>query len=325
MKDIFGREIDYMRISVTDRCNLRCIYCMPEEGVPSLGHDRILRFSEISRICRTAAGLGIRKLKITGGEPLVRKGVPVLIRELKSIPGIEEVTMTTNGVLLGEMWEELLSAGLDAVTVSLDTLDRGRFREITRRDERDAVTDSLAVVLREGKIPVKINCVPLRGTDPEDFRRLACLAREQKVHVRFIEMMPIGLGRRFDCIPEDEMKRILEPATGGLTGWDGKLGNGPARYYSAEGFQGKIGFISAISHSFCDGCNRIRLTSDGWLKSCLQADTGVNLRELLPEPGDEGLAEALREAVMKKPACHSFLSGDRRNGTEKREMFRIGG
>ena len=325
MRDGLGREIDYMRISVTDRCNLRCIYCMPEEGVPSLRHDQILRFSEIVRICRAAAELGIRRLKITGGEPLVRKGIPSLIRELKALPGIEQVTLTTNGLLLEEQLEDLIGAGLDAVTVSLDTLEEGRFREITRRDGLDAVLGGLRSVLTGGKIPVKVNCVPLRGTAPEDFRRLAALARENPLHVRFIEMMPIGLGAGFPCITEAEMREILREETGELHPYGGSLGNGPARYYTAEGFRGKIGFISAVSHAFCEGCNRIRLTSDGYVKSCLQYDTGEDLRAVLNDPDDGPLREALERAILRKPAHHGFGRERKPDGAERKGMSQIGG
>ncbi|MBO6163839.1 MAG: radical SAM protein, partial [Lachnospiraceae bacterium] len=250
MKDTYGREIDYIRISVTDRCNLRCRYCMPEEGVESISHDRILRFAEIVRIAEAAAALGISKIKLTGGEPLVRRGIVSLVRELKQVPGIREITMTTNGVLLGEMYEDLLDAGLSAVTISLDTLDRKEYARITRRDEFDKVTASLEKVVKDGRIPVKINCVSYRREHPQELRDIALLAKDHPLHVRFIEMMPIGLGKQFAWLSQEDLMEILRPATGVLIPTLEVLGNGPARYYRAEGFAGRIGFISAISHQF---------------------------------------------------------------------------
>lgn len=325
MKDALGREINYMRISVTDRCNLRCAYCMPEEGVASVPHDEILRFSEILRVVETAADLGIRRLKITGGEPLVRRGIVSLIRDCRNIPGIEEVTLTTNGILLGGMYEELTEAGLGAVTISLDTLDREAYRALTRRDELPRVLQSLQIALEARKIPVKINCVSCRREDPEEFCRIAELARDHPVHVRFIEMMPIGLGRDFGTISRKELIEILRPMTGTLTPVDERLGNGPASYYKAEGYQGRIGFISAVSHKFCDGCNRVRLTSDGFLKSCLQYETGADLKYVLRNGDDNALQEAMIQAIWNKPVSHSFGTAGRIPGEEHRKMSGIGG
>ncbi len=331
MKDHFGREIDYLRVSVTDRCNLRCTYCMPEEGVPPLTHAQILRFSEILRICEAAADLGIHKVKVTGGEPLVRKGIVSLIHDLKQIPGIEQVTMTTNGILLGEMYEELAEAGLDAVTVSLDAVTPESYRRITRRDELGKVLASLETVKERGLIPCKINCVALPDTPDEELGAIAGFAREAPVHVRFIELMPLGHGSGIERLPEEACMKRLFPYTGLLVPFDGILGNGPARYYTAEGFRGKIGFISAISHAFCDSCNRLRLTSEGFLKSCLYYDTGVDLRPALEEGGKEALRAAVRAAVERKPLCHSFRkteNEEKRENTDRRDarqMSQIGG
>ena len=330
MKDHFGREINYLRVSVTDRCNLRCTYCMPEEGVPPLTHAQILRFSEILRICKAAAALGIRKVKVTGGEPLVRKGIVSLVRDLKQVPGIEQVTMTTNGILLGELYDGLAEAGLDAVTVSLDAVTPETYRKITRRDELGKVLASLETVKERGRIPCKINCVALPDTPAGELQAIAGFAKDAPVHVRFIELMPLGNGSGIQRLSEQACIERLRPYTGPLVPFEGVLGNGPARYYSAEGFQGKIGFISAVSHAFCDSCNRLRLTSEGFLKSCLYYDTGVDLRPALEEESEEALREAVREAVERKPHCHSFRKqengeGKEEDGRDARRMSQIGG
>lgn len=325
MKDTFGREIDYLRISVTDRCNLRCRYCMPEEGVESISHDRILRFSEILSVVEEAAALGITKLKITGGEPLVRKGIPSLLRDCRKVPGIRQLTMTTNGVLLREMYNELAEAGLDALTVSLDTMNREEYFRLTRRDELPEVLAGLDLAWKRGRIPLKINCVSYKRSTPEELVNIALLARDHPVHVRFIEMMPIGLGRQFEYLSEEQLKEILEPEIGALTPYRGRLGNGPAVYYTAEGFAGKIGFISAMSHRFCGSCNRLRLTSSGYLKSCLQYDTGVDLRLALASGSREKLRDALIEGIRIKPQHHSFGENGKILREEQLGMSQIGG
>lgn len=326
MIDEYGREIDYIRISVTDRCNLRCVYCMPEEGVPSISHDEILRFDEITRICRVLAGKGFKKVKLTGGEPLVRKGILSLIKEIKAIDGIENVTVTTNGVLLEEMYGALADAGVDAVTVSLDTLDPEMYRRLTRRGELETVLRGLTLAMRENRIPLKINCVSVYGVREQELLKVAALARDNAVHVRFIEMMPIGMGREFTFVGEEEIRRMLEEAFGPAKTYGGVLGNGPARYWEFEGFKGKIGFISAVSHKFCSSCNRIRLTSDGFLKTCLQFDEGADLRRILREGGsDEALAAAIDEAVGRKPLGHNFGEKNTFSGRENRGMSQIGG
>lgn len=326
MKDQYGRNIDYMRISVTDRCNLRCVYCMPEEGVRSIPHDEILRYDEIERVCRAAVTLGIRNFKITGGEPLVRRDVEQLVAMLRAIPGAGRITMTTNGVLLGDKRNALADAGLSEVTVSLDTTDPERFREITRRDELGRVLRSIRAVLEDGRIPLKINCVPLGKIRAEQLTEILSFAENSPVNVRFIEMMPIGLGKNFECSREDELIPEIEKITGPLTPYEGTLGNGPAHYYSAEGYSGKIGFISAVSHRFCSECNRIRLTSDGFLKSCLQYNIGEDVRTALRAGDDAAVLEAIRRTVTAKPAGHHFgrESGDSPED-EKRVMAGIGG
>lgn len=325
MIDGIGRKIDYIRISVTDRCNLRCIYCMPEEGVESVCHTKILRFSEILRICRVLAARGIRKVKLTGGEPLVRKGIVELIRELKAVDGIENVTITTNGVLLEEMYDELVEAGIDAITVSLDSADPEVFQRITRRNDFERVRRGLEKAIAQGKVPVKINCVPVLGVEEQCLTELIEIARNHRVHVRFIEMMPIGMGSSFPFVKEEELRTALEEKLGTLTPCNEVLGNGPCQYYTAEGFQGKIGFISAVSHKFCGECNRVRLTSEGFLKTCLQYNCGVELKPMMNGGCSDGDLAAVIEKVLKeKPLGHSFGSAAV-DGKELRGMSQIGG
>lgn len=287
MKDQYKRNIDYMRISVTDRCNLRCRYCMPEEGIECTSHEDILTFEEILQIAEAGAELGIRKIKITGGEPLVRKGVISLVEALKKVPGIEEVTMTTNGVLLKEMAEGLYLAGLDAVNISLDTLLPSKYVSITRRDMLEAVIAGIEKAYQLG-LRIKINCVAMKNFNENEIPMLAGIARNNNIDVRFIELMPIGLGRNYEYISVKEVQNMLEAEYG--AGQESKLrhGNGPAVYLDYEGFQGSIGFISAMTQEFCDSCNRVRLTAQGELKLCLNHNQGISLRSLLREnhPGE---------------------------------------
>ena len=308
MVDDYNRVIDYIRISITDRCNLRCIYCMPKEGMEFIPHENILTYEEIIRLCKCFASLGVSKVKLTGGEPLVRKNLPYLVKEIKSIPGIENVTLTTNGILLAEQIEDLAKAGIDAVNVSLDTLDPDQFQQLTRFPKLNQVLEGIKKTLNYTNVALKINCVPLR----EDYKEnnilsMVSLAKDQKLHVRFIEVMPIGLGKDLKGFTEEDIKEIIEKEYGTLTPYKAPLGNGPCHYYSLDGFQGKIGFISAVSHQFCDSCNRVRLTSEGYLKNCLQYSNGTDLKSLMRHGiGDEELREAILEAISHKPKEHHF-------------------
>ncbi|MEF9939718.1 MAG: GTP 3',8-cyclase MoaA [Clostridium sp.] len=328
MKDQLGRTIDYIRISVTDRCNLRCVYCMPQEGMPNIPHEEILRFDEILRLVGILAGQGVSRVKITGGEPLVRKGVVSLIRDIKHIDGINSVTITTNGVLLSELLEPLAEAGIDGITVSLDTLDPEHYLEVTRRDELDRVVQGIKLAIHSNRIPLKINCVPVFGMN-EDIFKLAELAREHDISVRFIEMMPIGFGQEFPFVEENQLRSNLETRFGALTPCFDVKGNGPCLYYRAEGFKGTFGFISAVSHKFCGSCNRVRLTAEGFLKTCLQYDYGVDLKKMLRSgSSDEEISEAMMEAVYLKAAEHNFHRGEIEEdmmGREHRGMSQIGG
>lgn len=325
MIDRYGRNIDYLRISVTDRCNLRCKYCMPE-SIPTVPMSEILTFEEIRTVAEEAAALGFKHIKLTGGEPLVRKGIQDLVRMLKSVPGIEKVTLTTNGVILGVMLPELLSAGLDAVNISLDTLDRDTYREITGRDELDTVRSAIHIA-GESDIRVKLNAVSLDLGD-ENIRRLVAIAQNDPVDVRFIEMMPIGYGKYYKTVNHRELFRKLEQMYPGIMIDPGEHGFGPAVYYKIPGYRGSIGLISAIHGKFCGTCNRVRLTSQGYLKTCLCYNDGADLREILRSqiPEDEMRAQLrgrIHDAVMEKPGEHCF---DRPEEiTESAGMNAIGG
>ena len=339
MRDRFGRTIDYMRVSVTDRCNLRCVYCMPAEGVASVPHEQILTFDEIARICGIGAELGIRRIKLTGGEPLVRRDLPELVGMLKGITGIEQVTLTTNGTLLKEQINGLVSCGLDAVNISIDTLDPERYREVTRGGSVEKALEGLDAAAAVPGLSVKVNCVPLKatGSNLKEYIRLALLAKEGKADVRFIEMMPIGLGKHFAGRGGDEILGILEKVYGKAESCTGRLGNGPAEYVQFPGFRRRIGFISAVSHQFCGRCNRVRLTSEGYLKPCLQYESGTDLKTLLRGgAGDPEIKAAMEKAFYEKPAHHQFgvngQPGENSQGKscaeetlETKEMSRIGG
>ena len=249
MIDSYGRSIDYIRISVTDRCSLRCTYCMPEEGVEWLPHTEILRYEELLRLCRVFVSLGITKFKLTGGEPLVRRGLDGFIRSLKGIDGVRSITLTTNGVDLKAQLPALLDAGLDGINLSLDTLDRARFAARTRRDCLPQVLEGLEAALAVPGLNLKLNCVAMAGGE-DDWVSLAALAKERPVTVRFIELMPIGLGQGGVPCTEAEVSAALERVYGTLTPYDTPLGNGPAHYCSLPGFEGKIGFISFFIKQF---------------------------------------------------------------------------
>ena len=307
MKDSYGREINYIRISLTDRCNLRCIYCMPE-GVELVPREEILREQEILEIAGAAARLGISHVKLTGGEPLV----------------IETVTLTTNGVLLKEHLESLKESGIDGINVSLDTADPDLYRKITGGGDVSVVTDAIRASVDAG-IRTKINAVALS----EENEALLEFARDYPVDVRFIEIMPIGYGTRF---PQTDNRKILETIRKNHPDIEkdpSKHGFGPAVYYQIPGFRGAVGFISAIHGKFCGSCNRVRLTSMGYLKTCLCYEDGTDLRKIVRDESltqqekEERLAEAIREAILRKPEAHCF--DDPGDITEKHLMASIGG
>lgn len=323
MQDGFDRIIDYARISITDRCNLRCVYCMPADGVTKKSHGDVLSFDEIVQVCESLARLGVTRLKVTGGEPLVRKNAVELIRRLKGVAGINAVTLTTNGVLLPGLAPALAAAGLDGVNISLDTLNPELYRRLTRMgDVADALRGLDGAV--EHFASVKINCVPMADASGQDLPAVAALARDRAVHVRFIELMPMGHGSTCAPVAREEVARRLEAAFGPLEPCGARLGNGPAAYYSLPGFRGRIGFIDTHDHGICGRCNRVRLTADGVLKTCLHMDRGVGLRGVLREQGGAGLDEIVAAAIAAKPAHHQFAVRDA-DGAERRHMSEIGG
>lgn len=334
MKDGHGRVIDYLRISLTDRCNFRCIYCMPADGVNMMSHDEILRIEEIEAIARVAARIGIRSVRLTGGEPLVRKGVVGLVRTLHEIPGIENVSMTTNGVLLPQMAADLKEAGLSRVNISLDTLDPGQFADITRVGEIESTLKGIEAALEAGFNPVKINAVTVRRLN-QDFLAFAKLSIDRPLHVRFIEYMPVGESTgsdgsgwgKEDVVPSEELLQIINERARqeGLpelqpTGGDHKpLGWGPARYFEFPDAKGTVGFISPLSRHFCSECNRLRLTADGKLRPCLFSDRELDVRAALRDGGEQAVYDCFMEALDLKPDEHHD-----KVGTE-RKMSQIGG
>ncbi|MBI5123919.1 MAG: GTP 3',8-cyclase MoaA [Candidatus Omnitrophica bacterium] len=325
--DPYERIIDYLRISVTDRCNLRCLYCMPAEGIAHKPHSDILSFEDIYRIVKVAAGLGVRKIRITGGEPLVRKDMASLIRSLKSIKGIDEITLTTNGIYLAECARELKEAGLDRVNVSLDSLIPERFEKITRGGNLASVLKGINLLFSAGLTPVKINKVLLRGFNEDEIMAFAELTRSNPIDVRFIEYMPTRFGRHsYDDLffRTQEAKEIC-----------GRLGRlvpvnygekSAARVYRIDGFRGTIGFISPMSEPFCRSCNKLRLTADGFLKSCLHSPRGIDLNKAMREEiTDEGLGLLIEEAVAAKPASHNLSMTPLGRNSENFSMCQIGG
>ncbi len=327
MIDSYGRIIDYMRISITDRCNLRCRYCMPDP-IPPAGGQELLTYEEIEQVCRAAAKEGVQKLKITGGEPLVRAGCSELVGRLKQIPGILQVTMTTNGILLRQYLPQLLKNGLDAVNISLDTRNPKVYEAITGTDGFTRVWESICQAQDSG-CRVKINCVLLKGINDKEWRQMAALAREMPVDVRFIEMMPIGYGKRYGTVSNEWLLAVLKEEFPGLETDPNRHGNGPAVYYKMPGAKGSIGFISAMHGKFCQGCNRLRLTCGGKIKPCLCFADSVDLAPVLRKPDLDDRAKEtqiralLRQAAAAKPRQHRFE--DAAQVTETGQMAQIGG
>lgn len=334
MKDSHGRVIDYLRISLTDRCNFRCIYCMPEEGVSQMSHFDILRIEEIESIVHAAASLGIRKVRLTGGEPLVRKGVVSLVESIANMPGIDNVSMTTNGVLLPSMVDDLKAAGLSRVNLSLDTLDPDQFRMVTRVGKLEDTLAGIDAALAAGLDPVKVNAVTVRSLN-QDFLAFAKMSIDRPLHMRFIEYMPIGgncssdsacgWGEEDVVSSEEVLAAINERAREeGLPELvpareERPVGYGPARYYKFPGARGTVGFISPLSRHFCSECNRLRLTADGKIRPCLFSDEEYDVRAALQEGGEEAVRAVLLEALGAKPDEHHDKVGTERN------MSQIGG
>lgn len=323
MLDRYGRVINYLRISVTDRCNLRCCYCMPE-GVQDVGMKNILTFEEIWEIVRTGVSLGITHIRITGGEPLVRKGCVDLIRGIREIPGVETITMTTNGVLLGNYGKQLKKVGVDGVNISLDTLNPEEFYKITGKRELQEVLAGIRAAKTAG-LPVKLNAVNRKELDPIPLVRYA---QEENLPLRFIEMMPVGYGKKYVGRSNEELRETLEAVCGKaecMTNREelSRMGSGPAVYYQFSDLKVPVGFISAIHGKFCDTCNRVRLTAEGYLKLCMCYDEGEDLRRVLREGEKENLRTIMEQTIFRKPAAHCFEHPAEM--TETHEMVKIGG
>jgi cyclic pyranopterin phosphate synthase len=322
--DQFGRTIEYLRISVTDRCNFRCSYCMPLEGLPWLPKTDILSYEEIRDVVAQLAPLGLRRIRLTGGEPTIRPQLGILVRYLRDIPGIEDIALSTNGVKLPELASSLVQAGLDRVNISADSLRPERIAAIARRNLGFEPISAALAAERAGLSPVKLNVVMMRGINDDEIVDFARLTLEHPWHVRFIELMPVGaLEAMTDehVMPSDEVLSRVQDALGPLSASSGPArGNGPAAYHSLDGARGTIGVITPMSHTYCGSCNRVRLTADGRLRTCLFGDHEVDLRT--PLRAHEQLEPYVRRALEEKPLEHALLS--RRNGG-LRALSQVGG
>ncbi len=324
--DRYHRIISYLRVSVTDRCNLRCQYCMPPQGVPFKGHQDILRYEEIDKIVRAAVGLGVRRVRLTGGEPLVRAGIVDLVRMLATIDGLDDLSMTTNGILLPRYAADLRRAGLTRVNISLDTLREERYAKITRGGSLADVLQGIAHAEKSGLMPLKINVVILRGVNDDEISDMARLTLTHGWHVRFIELMPLNdcsCGLDGEYVPSHEVRQRIVADLGELEPAAPPWGGGPADYYRLLGAPGLLGFISPISEHFCAACNRLRLTADGLLRPCLLSDNEIDLRTVVRGgAGIEQIQDVLRTAIMAKPTGHHL---DEQVLPQGRVMSQIGG
>ena len=326
--DSYGRRIKSMRISITDKCNFRCTYCMPAEGLPWHTKAEILSYEEIERVARIAVSMGIEQIRLTGGEPLVRKDVPVLIQLLRSIEGLRSLSLTTNGLLLKQQARALAEAGLTRINVSLDSLVREKFARITRRDQLDRVLEGLAELEHYPSIfPVKVNAVAMRGFSEEEVLDFVCLARRKAYLVRWIEFMPLDADQiwcKEDILTGNEIKQIIEAEYGQLTPLTSADPSETARRYTFSDGIGEVGFINPVSEPFCSSCDRIRLTADGQLRTCLFATQETDLRSVIRSGADdETLAHTLRQAIWHKELKHSI--GDKQFKRASRSMSMIGG
>ncbi len=326
--DFHNRRINYLRISITDRCNLRCHYCMPKEGVSQFGHSEILRYEEILRLAALAVQKGITKIRITGGEPLVRKDAVQLIQQLSQLKGVQDLSLTTNAILLEEFAPALFQAGLKRVNISMDSLSPEKYREITRGGDLSRVWAGVEAARRAGLSPIKINVVAITGLNDGEILKFAQLTMQDPFQVRFIEFMPIGVSSEWSperYLSSREIKRRIESLYP-LTPVDGGVNDhgGPARLFKFPGARGEIGFISPISDHFCNSCNRLRLTPDGKLKTCLFSEEEMDLKQLLRSGcSDEELERKLDEAISTKPLRHGAIGGLMKRC--HRPMVKIGG
>ena len=326
LADEFSRPITYLRISVTDKCNLRCVYCMPERGLAWLPKTEILSYEEIAQLVRAAASVGVRSVRLSGGEPLIRKNLSHLVEELAAIEGIDDIALSTNGLQLEEQIDALMAAGLRRVNVSLDTLREDRFLEIARRPGLDRVLAGIDAAIARGMAPVKINCVVMRGQNDDEIAAFAQWTKERAVFVRFIEVMPVHENldvQREAYVSADEILERVR-AIGDLQPVSGPGGNGPARYFAFPGAPGAVGVISPLSHDYCERCNRVRLTANGRLRLCLFGDYEIDLRTPLRSGASQAeIADILRASMLIKPERHHLKLGEA--ASRMRAFSEIGG
>ena len=326
MQDGFGRRVEYLRISVTDKCNLRCVYCMPEEGLPWLRREDLLSFEEIASIVRTMAGMGLRRIRITGGEPLVRRDLPLLVRMLRDVPGIEDIALSTNAVLLDEQAVALREAGVNRINASLDSLRPDRIDAIARRPgSAERIFRGLEAAEAAGFAPIKVNCVVMRGRNDDEVEDFARITLDRPWHVRFIEVMPTGDNldvSRDEFVSSDEILGRIA-SIGSLAPVAGPKGNGPATYFALPGAAGTIGVITPMSHNYCDRCNRMRLTADGQLRPCLFGEMQTNLRDPLRQ--GEPIEPLVRQTLRIKPERHWLEAGSDRGSGGLRALSEVGG
>lgn len=326
LRDSAGRRIEYLRISVTDKCNLRCVYCMPLEGLPWLKREDVLSYEEISHIASVMAAMGLRRVRITGGEPLVRRELPELIRMLAAVPGIEDIALSTNGVLLEPLAAELRAAGVRRINISLDSLRPERVDAMARRPGSfPRIMAGIEAAERVGFDPIKINVVVLRGRNDDELADFARLTVDRPWHVRFIEVMPVGANldvSAAEFVPASEILERLR-AVGSLEPVPGPAGNGPATYFQFPGAAGTVGVITPMSHNYCDRCNRMRLTADGQLRPCLFGDLQFDLRGALRR--GEPLEPLIRRALLMKPERHYLLMGSAAGSGGLVALSQVGG
>lgn len=322
-----NRVINYLRLSITDRCNLRCMYCMPEEGIDFLDHDHILRYEEILHLVRLSVQKGIRKVRLTGGEPLVRKGFTGFLKRLNNIEGLKEITLTTNGVLLKDFAPDIRACGVHRVNISLDTLKRERFFHITGRDFFERVREGILEAERLGFHPIKINVVGMKGVNDDEIQDFARLTLEKPYHVRFIEQMPVGVDNNWSpdtFLPILDVYNAIRDIGNLKPVHKRNALDGPAQRYSLEGAKGEIGLIGALSNHFCAICNRLRMTADGHLRSCLFSEQEIDIKTPLREgAGDDILLGLLEKSIREKPKGHDLMGPGLKNCA--RPMSSIGG
>jgi GTP 3',8-cyclase len=326
MRDGFGRRIEYLRVSVTDKCNLRCVYCMPEEGLPWLGRAEILSYEEIARIVEVMAGMGLRRVRLTGGEPLVRRDLPRLVAMLRDVPGIEDIALSTNAVLLGRLAGPLRDAGVSRVNISLDSLRPERVDAIARRPgSHAAIFEGLAAAEEVGFTPIKINAVIMRGRNEDEIEDFARITIDRPWHVRFIEVMPVGENLAVSAneyMPALEMLDRVR-AIGELRAVRGPDGNGPATYFQFDGAAGTVGVITPMSHNYCERCNRMRLTADGRLRPCLFGDIETDLRS--PLRAGDPLQPHIQRTLEIKPERHHLVQGSAAGSGGLLALSQVGG